>query len=588
MQKRFAQKIEEMRRLIDDSRSASVSASRYLLAVSGGMDSMCMADLFLQTLGADSFAIAHCNFSLRGEESDGDETLVREWAERNAVQLFVKRFDTVAYARENGISIEMAARDLRYSWFAELCQEHGFAALSVAHNANDNAETLLLNLLRGTGLKGLHGMAEVSSLYVDGGRADRWSELAFSHPRVGGGAHEEGGGRWRQLSARTYDENVTLYRPLLEFTRKQIEGYVLTHRVPYRHDSSNFTSDYKRNRIRNEVFPIFEKINPSFIRTLNREIGYFSEAEEIVSDWCAARLPEVLVCNDNAQMSDGHLSSEAMTPVFCSSDILLRHSERDRESVTIRTTALLAIPHWRYLLYHILEPYGFSSQVLSSLEDLLTSDRTVSGKRFESPTHVLLTGRKTLTVLPLGKSSSAEIAESRSAVRERSISLCSCSAGHGGTAVPQGNNGNDVLLGKEGSHCLSDDIAVVRGAGTYNFNGSRFTVEVIPWTADMPLKQPAGVLVMDADKMKFPFVCRRWRQGDWLIPLGMRGKKKVSDLFTDLKYDALAKDAAIMIVDTQTEGLAGQQHVAGLLGVRIDDRYKVTSLTKTILRVECK
>ena len=588
MQKRFAQKIEEMRRLIDDSRSASVSASRYLLAVSGGMDSMCMADLFLQTLGADSFAIAHCNFSLRGEESDGDETLVREWAERNAVQLFVKRFDTVAYARENGISIEMAARDLRYSWFAELCQEHGFAALSVAHNANDNAETLLLNLLRGTGLKGLHGMAEVSSLYVDGGRADRWSELAFSHPRVGGGAHEEGGGRWRQLSARTYDENVTLYRPLLEFTRKQIEGYVLTHRVPYRHDSSNFTSDYKRNRIRNEVFPIFEKINPSFIRTLNREIGYFSEAEEIVSDWCAARLPEVLVCNDNAQMSDGHLSSEAMTPVFCSSDILLRHSERDRESVTIRTTALLAIPHWRYLLYHILEPYGFSSQVLSSLEDLLTSDRTVSGKRFESPTHVLLTGRKTLTVLPLGKSSSAEIAESRSAVSERSISLCSCSAGHGGTAVPQGNNGNDVLLGKEGSHCLSDDIAVVRGAGTYNFNGSRFTVEVIPWTADMPLKQPAGVLVMDADKMKFPFVCRRWRQGDWLIPLGMRGKKKVSDLFTDLKYDALAKDAAIMIVDTQTEGLAGQQHVAGLLGVRIDDRYKVTSLTKTILRVECK
>ena len=134
----------------------------------------------------------------------------------------------------------------------------------------------------------------------------------------------------------------------------------------------------------------------------------------------------------------------------------------------------------------------------------------------------------------------------------------------------------------------ANNIPGISGAGTYNFNGSRFTVEVIPWTAGMPLKQPAGVLVMDADKMKFPFVCRRWREGDWLIPLGMRGKKKVSDLFTDLKYDALAKDAAIMIVDTQTEGLAGQQHVAGLLGVRIDDRYKVTSLTKTILRVECK
>ena len=502
MLKQFAQKIEEMRRLID----VSASVSQYLLAVSGGMDSMCMADLFLQTLGADAFAIAHCNFSLRGEESDGDEALVREWAERNAVRIFVKRFDTESYARENGISIEMAARDLRYGWFAQLCQEHGFAALSVAHNANDNAETLMLNLLRGTGLKGLHGMADISS-----------------------------------LSARCCDKNVMLCRPLLEFTRKQIEGYVLTHRVPYRHDSSNFASDYKRNRIRNEIFPLFEKINPSFIRTLNREIGYFSEAEQIVSDWCAAHLPEVLVCN---------------------------------EPVTIAIPALLATPHWRYLLYHILEPYGFSSQVLASIENLLTSDRTVSGKRFESPTHILLTGRKTLTVLPLGESSSIELEESRSAVSERSISLCSCSASHSGTAMLQGDNGD---------HCHSNDIIVVRGSGTYSFNGVRFTVEIIPWSREMPLKQPAGVLMMDADKMKFPFVCRRWRQGDWLVPLGMKGKKKISDLFTDLKYDTLEKEAAVMLVDTQTEGLAEQQHIAGLLGVRIDDRYKVTSCTKTAL-----
>ena len=193
-----------------------------------------------------------------------------------------------------------------------------------------------------------------------------------------------------------------LCRPLLEFTRKQIEGYVLTHRVPYRHDSSNFTSDYKRNRIRNEIFPIFEKINPSFIRTLNRGIGYFSEAEQIVYDWCAAQLPEVLVCN---------------------------------EPVTIAIPALLATPHWRYLLYHILEPYGFSSQVLASIENLLTSDRTISGKRFESPTHVLLTGRETLTVLPL------ELEESRPAVSERSISPCSCSASHSGTAVSQVDTG---------------------------------------------------------------------------------------------------------------------------------------------------
>jgi len=586
MQKRFAQKIEEMRRLIDGSASVSVggegshcgrkratplaavggvlSAPQYLLAVSGGMDSMCMADLFLQTLGADAFAIAHCNFPLRGGESDGDEALVREWAERNGVRIFIKRFDTETYARENGISIEMAARDLRYGWFSQLCQEHGFATLSVAHNANDNAETLLLNLLRGTGLKGLHGMAEISSLSVGGGRADRWSELAFPHPRVGGGAHEVGGDQWRPLSARTYNENVTLYRPLLEFTRKQIEGYILTHHVPYRHDSSNFTSDYKRNRIRNEIFPIFEKINPSFIRTLNREIGYFSEAEQIVSDWCAAQLPCVLANMNDARTSDrqmegGHFRSEARTTVFCPTAVC------PSDSVTILLSRLLATPHWRYLLYHILEPYGFSSQVMASIEDLLTSDRTVSGKRFESPTHILLTGRGELKILPRQDNHSLATACGEDAVSDKKARM----------AMPTG-----VTLDE------TSDMAVVRGPGVYNFNGVRFSVEIIPWSSKMPLKQPQGVLVMDADKMKFPFVCRRWRQGDWLVPLGMKGKKKVSDLFADLKYDALEKESAIILVDTQIEGLAEQQHIAGLLGVRIDDCYKVTtSATRTVVRI---
>ena len=109
-------------------------------------------------------------------------------------------------------------------------------------------------------------------------------------------------------------------------------------------------------------------------------------------------------------------------------------------------------------------------------------------------------------------------------------------------------------------------------------------MELLPWDSSMTLKQPQGTLILDADRLAFPFVCRKWRQGDWLIPLGMRGKKKVSDIFTDLKYDAFAKDAAVVIVDTQTDGLAEQQHVSGILGVRIDNRYKVTESTKTILR----
>ena len=429
---------------------------------------MCMADLFLSEFGPEAFAIAHCNFHLRGEESDGDEALVRNWADSNGVRFHRTDFDTEGHAAGNAVSIEMAARDLRYGWFAKLCGEFGYRAVVVAHNANDNAETLVLNLLRGTGLKGLHGMAEVSSL--------------------------------------TASQGTFLLRPLLSFSRKQIEGYVFANKVPYRDDSTNALCEYKRNRIRNEVFPIFEKINPSFVRSLNREIGYFSEAGDIVEDWCRAQLPEVVEITEN--------------------------------KVRINLPALMARRQWRYLLYYILEPYCFNSQTLASIEALVESDRTISGKRFDSPTHTIITERDGLLVLP-----------------------------------------------KMADDLDVESIMPVRGVGIYNFNGSRWQVEVLEWSEDMPLKQPNGTLIADADKLLFPFVCRRWRQGDWFIPLGMRGRKKVSDLYADLKYGALEKDASVMIVDTRSEGLAEDQHIAGVLGVRLDDRYKVTSSTKTIIRI---
>lgn len=490
MHNRFERILNGMMGLIEDSRSALLSSypslspssttrSGILLAVSGGMDSMCLADLALNTLGKDRIAIAHCNFNLRGEESDGDEMLVRRWADENGVSLFVKSFDTEEYAAGQGISIEMAARELRYGWFQELCREHGFGALAVAHNANDNAETLILNLLRGTGLQGLHGMKEVS----------RWSDVT--------GAQQP----------------LMIFRPLLSFTRKQIEGHVFAHKIPYRNDSSNFSSEYKRNRIRNEVFPVFEKLNPSFIHTLNREIGFFTDAGGIVEDWCRENVKDVVSQTEP--------------------------SGKNNEVLSVDIAALLSKRYWTYLLYYILEPYGFNSQVLASMENLLMSGRTVSGKRFEAVDYVAVTGRNVLKVIRAG----------------------------------------EVMTSQD------EPVMTVRGAGNYHFNGVSFKVEVLPWEQGMPLKQPEGVLVMDAAKLRFPFVCRRWRKGDWFVPFGMKGKKKVSDVFTDLKYDTLEKDEAIMIVDVQSEAMAAQQHVAGIIGVRIDDRYKVTSSTSEIIRI---
>ena len=512
---------------------------------------MCLLDMFSKVVPSSDYAVAHCNFSLRGEESDGDQALVEARAAEFGVRVFVRRFDTLKYAQERGVSIEMAARDLRYGWFSDLCAEHGFDAVVVAHNANDNAETLMLNLLRGTGLNGLHGMSEVS---VVAGSLDDGEDMP--PPAKGCSAVGRTGVFGITSVRRSAETSVLVFRPLLEFTRKQIEGYVLCNRVPYRHDSSNFESDYKRNKIRNEAFPVFEKINPSFIRTLNREIGYFAEAGDIVEEWCKSQLPSVMLSHSPSVML-----SHSPSVMSSDSPSVMSSERSESRHLHISTPALLATKHWRYLLYYILAPYGFNQQTLSSIESLLTSSRTIPGKRFESDTYILHTGRNVLTIVP------------------RSSELHPDSQNGGLTEEGRAMGGNGVSV-------QHSDVMTVRGDGIYNFNGTRFRVETVQRTSDMPLKQPAGTLIFDAAKLQFPFVCRRWRQGDWLVPFGMRGKKKVSDLFTDLKYDTLSKEAAVMIVDVRTEGMADQQHIAGLLGVRADDAYKVTHATSTVLKVE--
>ena len=462
IQKRFKNKIEELKGLINDD---SWSVPVFLLAVSGGMDSMCMADLFVRTCGLSEIAIAHCNFNLRNDESDGDESLVREWAAQWNLKVHVISFDTVSYAKAHDMSIEMAARELRYAWFARLCLQYGYSYVAVAHHADDNAETMLLNMTRGTGIKGMTGMKNVSELPCP--------ELSVP---------------------------ARLARPMLGFTRKQIEGYVLKHKVPFRNDSSNFSVDYRRNRIRHEIFPVMKKLNPSFVSTLNREMAYLEDASGIVDEWCRTVEKDIVTQAD--------------------------------ENIRISIEKLLSHKQWRYLLYHILEPYGFNSATLASIENLLQSDRTVSGKRFLSETHELITERKELVVSELHDDDSDE------------------------------------------------GQLVINEAGLYRFNDVNIVVEICPWTKDMPLKQPEGVQIFDASKLEFPIVFRIWSIGDWLIPLGMRGKRKVSDIFSDMKYDSAAKNNAIVMTDG-----TGCQRVAALLWVRMDSRYKVDDQTDTIIRI---
>jgi tRNA(Ile)-lysidine synthase len=344
---------------------------------------------------------------------------------------------------------------------------------------------MVLNVVRGAGLKGLSGMKPVSPLPLS-----------------------------RHCEERS---DVAILRPLLTFTRKQIEGHAFAWKVPYREDKTNSSTEYRRNSIRHEVFPLFERMNPSYVRTLNREMTYFKDASDIVDQWCKEQCDHIIVRS-------------------------CHHEEGRSPDVLISTPALLAIPQWRYLLYYILEPYGFNSATLESLESLLTSDRTLSGKRFESEEYVLYIERDTLEIYK------------KVAVQ---------------AVIPD-------LIG--------DPFMVARIPGTYHVNGSRIVVETLPWTPDMPLRQSEGTIILDAAKLRFPFVLRKWRSGDWMIPLGMKGKKKISDLFTDLKYSHAQKECSVIVVDVKGD-LAELQHVAGVAGVRIDDRYKVTDNTETIIRI---
>ena len=212
---------------------------KILLAVSGGVDSMYMLHRAPELFPGALVAVAHCNFRLRGAESDGDEAFVREACSRLGTECHVRSFDTAAYASKHGISVEMAARELRYAWFGELCAEGGFDAVATAHNANDNAETLILNLLRGSGTRGLRGI-----------------------PSEG-----------------------RILRPLLQTTRGQIRSWMEAEGHSWREDSTNAGDEARRNKIRNRVFPVFAEINPSFVRTLCEDMERIRQTDDIADDY---------------------------------------------------------------------------------------------------------------------------------------------------------------------------------------------------------------------------------------------------------------------------------------------------------------
>ncbi len=215
-----------------DSKKYTLPGAKVLIAVSGGSDSMVMADLFLKS--GISFGVAHCNFGLRGEASDMDARFVTAWCIKHSVPLHSVLFDTKAKCEEWKMGTQETARKLRYDWFEEVRKQYGYTAIATAHHANDNVETLLINLFKGTGISGLHGIRPVHGYII---------------------------------------------RPLLFAAKEMIEAYIAEHKIKYRDDASNASDDYLRNAVRHKIVPVVNELFTNAIANVNDSITRFAEAE---------------------------------------------------------------------------------------------------------------------------------------------------------------------------------------------------------------------------------------------------------------------------------------------------------------------
>lgn len=404
---------------------------RFLLAVSGGKDSTVMVHLFAD-FGLP-FDMAHCNFHLRGENSNEDMRFVQNLALHFGVKLHIKEFDTQSLQKDSGLSIEMTARELRYRWFDSLADDYDYVV--TAHHADDNAETVLLNLVRGTGLRGLTGIPVKNGKYL---------------------------------------------RPFLPFTSEDILTYAKTHQIAFRTDESNQSEQFHRNKIRLSVFPKMKEINPNVISTFTHNIKIFNQLDTFL---------ERQICN-----------------------ILAEITQQDDDKLLVSISKLKELPDKELLLFECLRPYHFDA---ATTHAVVLSLEAETGRTFNSPTHQLLKDRDYLIVKK--KEEYAKIWH-----------LC---------------------------HSIQD------------LESCGFSVQKVACREGFQLKADAQTLYVDADKLQFPVLIRGWEKGDWFVPFGMNGRKKVSDLFTDLKIDRFSK--------MKVPILCSNDNIVWVVGLRADTRYRV-------------
>ena len=416
--------------------------SRIIVGFSGGADSVSL--LHVLTIIGYECVVAHCNFHLRGEESVRDEAFARNLCREWDIPFYLKEFHTTDYAKEKGISIEMAARELRYSWFEELGLKLDIPHIAIAHHKDDSVETILINLIRGTGIKGLTGIS----------------------PR-----------------------NGKIIRPLLCLNRSDILSYLEKNGLKYVTDSTNAEDEYVRNKIRLNLLPLLETINPSVKESIGKTAARLRQVENIYSEYIG-RAKRAVFKNDKVDIGE-----------------LQKWEEPEA------------------ILFELLSPYGFNGDIVSQMIDSLEAQ---SGKIFYSDSYMAVKDREFIILDKL-----TDIQE------------------------------DEYRIGEKDSF-LSHPV--------------RLKIETINMETDFVLEKKPNILYLDAGKIKYPFMLRRWKSGDWFVPFGMTGRKKLSDYFSDHKFSLIDKK--------NTWILCSGDDILWIVGNRSDNRFRINSNTQRIIRME--
>lgn len=413
---------------------------RFLLATSGGIDSMVLVHLLHQL--NYNFAVAHCNFQLRNSESDADELFVKSFCNEKQIDAFIQKFDTKKFASDYNLSIQLAARKLRYDWFYELLATENFDFILTAHHLDDSFETFLINLSRGTGLDGLTGIPE---------------------------------------------QNDRIVRPLLIFSRVEIENYAESNSIKWHEDSSNASDKYLRNKLRHDVVPILKELHPNFLDSFEKTIYNLKQSQSMVDD--ASKLVYKIVVEEN------------------------------ENELKINLSELLKLPNYNAYLYHWLKDYGFKAW--NDINDLVHAQ---SGKQVFSDDYVLLKDRSNLI---LSRKIDSETNE---------VYLID-------------KNSSQVNIPLKFDFCNVGDIFI----------------------------SDSNSIFVDEDQLQFPLELRKWKEGDVFYPFGMKGSKKVSKYF---------KDEKLSLIDKSNKWLLySDNQIVWIIGMRQDERFKVTTNTTKILKI---